>query len=109
MNITDFWLVNNLFLWHSMPKDIRYNTISSLIQGGNIKTFSDIFLYIPPSVVYRDLGVNYTRFQKLIANTSLFTLQELITLAGFFKLDDRTMIEMAYSQYETRKKNKRKK
>jgi hypothetical protein len=91
-----------------MAKDRRYSTVKVLIETGNIKSFREIFDHIPKSVVYSDLGMNYTRFAKLIDSPALFTLQELITLAGFFGIDSRKMIDLAYTQHITGKKIKKK-
>jgi hypothetical protein len=90
-----------------MAKDRRYSTVKVLIETGNIKSFREIFDHIPKSVVYSDLGMNYTRFAKLIESPTLFTLQELITLAGFFTLDPKLMIDLAYTQHITGKKTKK--
>ncbi|MDP4216296.1 MAG: hypothetical protein Q8927_08840 [Bacteroidota bacterium] len=91
-----------------MAKDRRYSTVKVLIETGNIKSFAGIFDHIPKSVVYADLGMNYTRFTKLLSNPALFTLQELITLAGFMGIDPKIIIEMAYTQHLTGKKTKNK-
>jgi hypothetical protein len=92
-----------------MAKDRRYSTVKVLIETGNIKSFREIFDHIPKSVVYSDLGMNYTRFAKLIDNPALFTLLELITLSGFFGIDPKLMIDLAYGQFLENKKGKKKK
>lgn len=91
-----------------MAKDKRYISVKSLIETGRIVDFREIFEYIPRKVVYKDLGVNYSRFKRLLDSTDLFTLQELITLAGLFEVDARAFIELAFAQYEKDKKGKRK-
>ena len=82
-----------------MPKDTRYATIKILIAAGHIKSFRDIFQHIPKSVVYGDLGVNFERFTKLLKNPATFTLQELITLSGFFDMEPLAIINMVYEQH----------
>jgi hypothetical protein len=67
----------------------------------------EIFDHIPKSVVYSDLGMNYTRFVKLIDNPILFTLQELITLAGFFGVDPKVIVDLAYSHLIGKKTKKK--
>ena len=81
-----------------MSKDTRYKTVNILIAGGHIKTFSEIFNHIPPSIVSRDFGTNYNRFVNLIGNPSDFKLKELYTLARFFELEDEVMITLAHKQ-----------
>lgn len=92
-----------------MTKDKRYIAVKSLIETGRIKGFREIFEYIPMKVVYKDLGVNYNRFKKLIEAPDLFTLRELVTLSVFFEMESRMFIELVFSQYELDRKGKRKK
>jgi hypothetical protein len=89
--------------------DQRYTTIRVLIQSGHIKSFRDIFQFIPKTVVYRDLGVNFNRFSRAIIDPAKFTLEELRTLADFFGVDTKTMIDMAYDQMITVSRSRRKK
>ena len=63
-----------------MPKDPRYTTIKVLIEAGHIMSFREIFVFIPKTVVYRDLGVNFNRFDSAIANPSKFRIKELMRL-----------------------------
>jgi hypothetical protein len=91
-----------------MP-DQRYSTIKVLIQSGHIKTFSAIFDFIPKTVVYRDLGVNFNRFSRAIIDPARFTLAELRTLAEFFDVDTKKMIELAYEQMISATKSKKRK
>jgi hypothetical protein len=89
--------------------DQRYTTIRVLIQSGHIKSFRDIFQFIPKTVVYRDLGVNFNRFSRAIIDPAKFTLEELRTLAEFFGVDTKKMIDMAYDQMITVSRSRRKK
>ena len=87
--------------------DQRYSTIKVLIQSGHIKIFRDIFDFIPKTVVYKDLGVNFNRFNKAILDPARFTLAELRTMAEFFDVDTKKMIDMAYEQMIMAAKSKR--
>ena len=91
-----------------MTKDKRYTAVKSLIETGGIKSFREIFDYIPRKVVYKDLGVNYSRFKRLLDYPDLFTLRELITLSGLFSIDAKIIIDLAFTQCENDKKAKRK-
>jgi hypothetical protein len=91
-----------------MSRDTRYKTVKILITGGHIRTFSEIFNHIPPSIVSRDFGTNYTRFVNLITNPSDFKLKELYTLARFFELEDDVMIELAHKQTLEHRSRRRK-
>lgn len=90
-------------------EDQRYGTIKVLIESGHIKSFRDIFQFIPKTIVYRDLGVNFNRFSRAIIDPARFTLDELRTMAEFFGIDTKTMIDMAYEQMVTVSKSRRRK
>lgn len=92
-----------------MGGDQRYTTIKVLIQSGHIKSIRDIFQFIPKTIVYKDLGVNFNRFNRAIIDPSKFTLAELRTLGEFFGVETRTMIDMAYEQMLTVSKTRRRK
>lgn len=90
--------------------DQRYTTIKVLVESGHITTFRQIFNYIPKTIVYKDLRVNFKRFSKAILNPSGLSLGELRTLAEFFDMDTKKLIDMAYMQTLTSKsKTKRSK
>lgn len=89
-----------------MAKDHRYKTVRVLIESGIITEFNQIFLYIPKSVVSEDMGINYSRFVRLLQQVELFRLKELIMMSGFFEVDGKAFIELAHSQYITDKKVK---
>ncbi len=92
-----------------MAADPRYSTIKVLIDAGHIKCIRDIFVFIPKTIVYKDLGANFNRFDKAIIDPSLFKLKELITLADMFGVDAKRMIDMAYEQAMSLPKSRRKK
>ena len=92
-----------------MSRDHRYKTVKVLIESGIITEFNQIFLYIPKSVVSEDMGINYSRFVRLLRQVELFRLKELIIMSGFFDVDGKAFIELAHSQYVSDKKVKPKK
>lgn len=92
-----------------MAKDHRYKTVKVLIEGGIITEFQQIFLYIPKSVVSEDMGINYSRFVRLLQQVELFRLKELIMMSGFFDIEGKIFIELAHNQYLSDKKVKSKK
>lgn len=81
-----------------MQRDARYGSIKVLIENGHIKTVKDIFIHIPKTTVYKDLGINFNRFDRAIRDPSIFRMQELITLAELFGVDALQFIHMAYEQ-----------
>jgi hypothetical protein len=87
--------------------DQRYTTIKVLVESGHITTFRGIFDYIPKTTVYKDLRVNFNRFSMGILDPSKFTLGELRQLAEFFDMDTKKLIDMAYTQMLTTKKEQK--
>jgi hypothetical protein len=54
------------FIW-IMAKDRRYTRVKNLMSGGHIRSFQDIFLDIPKSVVARDLGITFTIMLRMLS------------------------------------------
>jgi hypothetical protein len=92
-----------------MQLDNRYKAVLSLIQTGEIKTFEQIFDYIPRKTVYTDMGLNYYRFARLLKHPDLFTMRELVMLAGFIGCDPSVIFAMAIAKPEPKKKTRAKK
>lgn len=72
-------------------------TKNSFLNAGQITTFSEIFLHIPKSLVYINMGWNFNRFNRLVKDTQLFTLRDLIILASLFEIEPRKMIDLAFT------------
>jgi hypothetical protein len=86
-----------------MTKDKRFKTVKLLIESNNITNFSDIFEHIPKTVIAKHLGTNYNRLSKLVDNVDLFSLRDLFRLARFFEVDDKVMLDLAFTQYSEKK------
>ena len=92
-----------------MVKDKRYKTVNYLISGGFIKSFTEIFDSIPKSVVYKDLGMNNTRFNHLMDNVEDFVLKDLFKIAELIEIDEKVILDLIFHQYQKRKMSKTKK
>jgi hypothetical protein len=79
-------------------KDPRYETIKGLLKAGAIEKFTDIFNWIPPTVVARDFSTNNNRMKKMVADPSLWQLQELYKLADLIGYDAKKLALMALEQ-----------
>lgn len=89
-------------------RDRRYQIIKPMLNDGKIKSFLEIFEFIPKSTVAADLGINSDRFNKLMKRIDWFTLDELFLLAKFCDLDERQMMELVfYDYYKSKSKIKR--
>ena len=92
-----------------MARDRRYTTVKNLITAGYIHAFREIFETLPKSVVAKDLGMNNTRFTRLIENVDQFTLEELFLFAGFLEIENLTLMNLVLHQYLADKDKKIKK
>ena len=86
-----------------MIKDDRYNLIKPMIESDRVRTFGDIFKYIPKTVVAKDLGMNVSRFSDLIKNLDKFRLEDLFHLAELCGLDPRDLFGLVTNEYELNK------
>ncbi len=68
-------------------KDLRYKAVKHLIDAKAIKTFKDIFAYIPKTVVAKALRKNNTRMGEMIDIPKQFTLEEVVKMAELFETD----------------------
>jgi len=71
--------------------------------GGKIKSFNDIFKFIPKTVVATDLGKKVDRFTELMNRIEGFTLEELFMMAKFCELDESQMLKLAENEYKINK------
>ncbi len=83
-----------------MVRDRRYKTIKNLIESGHITAFCEIFDTLPKSVLYQDLGINHTRFTKLLENVELFMLNDLFRIADLLDTDKTNIVELVLKQYD---------
>jgi hypothetical protein len=63
-----------------MRKHNGYDLVRPMFTIGELKVFSDIFKYVPKTVVAVDLGKEKGRFNELIEDPGDFLIQELIKL-----------------------------
>lgn len=89
--------------------DPRYGSIKVLIESGHVRTIKEIFLFIPKTTVYKDLGVNFNRFDRAILNPYIFRLQELFDLAKLIGVEAKKLLELACAQIDTNEKQKKRK
>lgn len=77
------------------PKDPRYDTIKGLLQAGAITRFTDIFAWIPASVVAKDLHTNGARMKRMIKNPEEFQMRDINTIARLIGCDPKKLGLMA--------------
>ena len=80
-------------------RDSRYDLIKPMLSEGNIVSFTDIFKYIPKTIVANDLGKKVDRFTVMMNQVEKFTLEELFKVAGLCKLTDEQMFGLMYREH----------
>jgi hypothetical protein len=84
-------------------RDDRYDLIKPMIETGKIKSFNDIFKYIPKTIVAKDLGKKVDRFNALMSRVEEFTLTDLFLIAGFFEVDEDVILRLIMTDYRRNK------
>ena len=84
-------------------KDWRYDLIKPMVGDGKIKSFNDIFKYIPKTVVATDLGKKVDRFNALMNKVEGFTIDELFKIARNCKLEESKILELTLNEYQLQK------
>lgn len=87
-------------------RDHRYKVIKPMLEKGEIHSFTDIFLFIPKSVVAADLGKRLSRFSFLMNRVEKFTLEEVFLIGNFCDLSASEMLKLVEVEY-LKNKNKR--
>jgi hypothetical protein len=64
-----------------------YHLIKPMHKRGEIKVFTDIFIYAYKSVVAKDLGKEKGRFNELIEKPDEFTYMEVRRMANHFEME----------------------
>ncbi|MBS1603827.1 MAG: hypothetical protein JST42_14265 [Bacteroidetes bacterium] len=88
-----------------IKRDERYNLIKLLHANGHIQILSDIFKYVPKTVVATDLGKKVTDFNVLLARPDNFELREIYRIGSLCGLSDREAYLLVEAQYLKLKKS----
>lgn len=94
-----FSFISLLDIEYVMTKsDTRYNTVRLLITHGKIQAFSEIFDYLPKSILAQELNTNSTRMGKLISQPSNLRLWELKIIADLTNISVDKVISLIDEQ-----------
>jgi hypothetical protein len=80
-------------------RDSRYDLIKPMLSEGKIVSFTDIFKYIPKTIVANDLGKKVDRFTVMMNQVEKFTLEELFRIAAFCRLTRDQMFGLMLKEY----------
>jgi hypothetical protein len=87
-----------------MIKDYRYNVVRVLFEQGEIKTFAQIFDYIPKTVVGSELRTNNNRITLLIKDPLKFKLIELTKIANMIGIEPELLVMMVLQGVQNKRK-----
>lgn len=74
--------------------DLRYKAMKVYIETGLVKSFKDIFKYIPKSVVRADFGFHHYRMKMFIDNPSSFQLKYINKLARYMGVETTALMDL---------------
>ncbi|MBS1606667.1 MAG: hypothetical protein JST42_28685 [Bacteroidetes bacterium] len=86
-----------------IKRDERYTIVRTMFDAGHVASFSDIFKYIPKTVVANDLGKKVDRFNKLMEKVERFTLEEIYMIGNFLGLTEEQIYELVRAEYVSSK------
>jgi hypothetical protein len=75
-------------------RDPRYRAVQSLIVHDQITTLSEIFSFLPKSVVSNDLGQNYATFLNRIAEPDGFTVGDIKKIAALIGIEEGKLFQL---------------
>jgi len=87
-------------------KDTRYELIPVLLKDGKIERLSDIFKFVPKTIVARDMGISLDQWDKYMEKIVPFTLKRLFRLAELCGITEREVLDLAMAEREARKREK---
>ena len=78
-----------------------------MFKDGKIRTFSDIFEFVPKTIVATNMGKKVDRFTRLMNRVEKFTLEDLFQIGKLCELEESQMIQLVMKEYSIQKKNKK--
>lgn len=102
MIIVDYYLIREGFLC-KMAQDSRVKIVKQLIEEGKFQEMEGIFLYVTKTEIAGALGINYTRFLRLVKSPGQFRYNEVVALGKLLHVSPRLLSDLIHSQLEKRK------
>lgn len=86
--------------------DVRYDLIRPMYEKGKIERLRDIQLFVPKTVIARDIGYRTDRWNELMQHPEEMPLRKLLEIGKRCGLTEREMMELFLAEYEALKKEK---
>jgi hypothetical protein len=87
-------------------QDHRYPTIKPMLDQGRIKKLTDIFIYIPRTVLANDMGKNLKRLNELLDRLENFTIKDLLLIGNLCGLTRKEMLTLLDAEFDFREQAK---
>ena len=87
-------------------QDHRYPTIKPMLDQGRIKKLTDIFTYIPKTILAQDIGKNLKRLNELLDRLENLTVKDLLAIGNLCSLSRREMLLLLDAEFDSREENK---
>jgi hypothetical protein len=83
-------------------RDHRYAVIKPLYEQGKIRSFLDIFRFVPRTVVAGDLGKKVARFSAQLNHLENFDLSDLFLIDNLCQLTRTQMLKLMTMEFAIR-------
>jgi hypothetical protein len=77
-----------------------------LLDQGRIKKLTDIFIYIPRTVLANDMGKNLKRPNELLDRLENFTIKDLLLIGNLCSLTRAEMLTLLEAEFDFREQAK---
>ena len=81
-----------------MNKEKQQKQIRSMIDKGEITLFKEIFDYYDITPVINHLKTNHATLTGYITNIGQIRVNKIISIADYFDVDEKKMINIVYNQ-----------
>lgn len=85
-------------------KGRRYDNLRDMLQIGAIRKFSNIFTWVPKTIIRQHIGTSSERINKLTENPSDFKLREIYEIAKLIGYDPKKLLLMAAEEMDSTQK-----
>lgn len=89
-----------------MDKDDRYEATLIMWQYGKVKIFSELFKWMPKTLVAKDMKVDVRRLTACIEDPTLVTSKDLDKLSDLYMIRRSAIRDLIQSQLKAQKKAK---
>jgi len=82
-----------------MVKDLRYESVKTMIEARRISEFKDIFSMLPKSHIARAIHTNNNRMTDLINYAGKITMEEIYTIATLLDIEYDKLHDLLKTQF----------